>query len=673
MNFGANKISIYGEASIEEIEEAGSFENLKVKEESLSARQELKTQKQELSFGQKYGRLTISALLILLGFLFSFKSGDDSLIAAGLFAASILISGFNLFRQGLKNLSQAYFDMRTLMTIAVIGAMLIGEWAEGAIVVILFALSEKLESYAMDQSRQSLEALMELTPSQALVKRDGQEILLDIEDIIPGELIIIKPGERIAMDGEVTFGHSTVNQAPITGESMPVEKKVGDEVYAGSLNEEGLLEVEVSQLAENTSLAQIIHLVEEAQGQKAPAQQFVEKFAKYYTPFIMLVALLVALLPPLFFNQDWQTWIYQGLSILVVGCPCALVISTPIAVVTAIGNAARNGVLIKGGVYLEELGQVKVAAFDKTGTLTRGKPAVTDIIVTSQQDEAELLSLAAALEDYSQHPLASAVLEKAEENQVVYKNIKVTDFKSITGRGIQGSITGDTYYLGNKTFILDQRISLSTEHEQTVRHLQEQGKTVMILSDSKKVLGFLAVADQIREKSREVIAQLQEMGIEETVMLTGDNEATAQAVSQSIGVKYFHADLMPQDKLKVINKLEEDYGKVAMVGDGVNDAPALASASVGIAMGTGGTDTAIETADIALMADDLTKLPYAVRLSRKALRIIKWNITFSLGIKFLALLLVIPGWLTLWIAIMSDMGATLIVALNSLRLLKVKE
>lgn len=673
MNFGANKISIYGEASIEEIEEAGSFENLKVKEESLSARQELKTQEQELSFSQKYGKLLISALFIIVGFLFSFRSDGNSIMAALFFTAAILISGFNLFKQGLKNLSQAYFDMRTLMTIAVIGAMLIGEWAEGAIVVILFALSEKLESYAMDQSRQSLEALMELSPDQALVKRYGKEILLDIEDIIPGDLIIIKPGERIAMDGQVTFGHSTVNQAPITGESMPVEKKVGDGVYAGSLNEDGLLEVEVSQLAEDTSLAQIIHLVEEAQGQKAPAQQFVEKFAKYYTPFIMLVALLVAVLPPLFFNQNWQIWIYQGLSVLVVGCPCALVISTPIAVVAAIGNAARHGVLIKGGAYLEELGQVQAVAFDKTGTLTQGKPAVTDIIVTPLQDKKELLSLAAALENYSQHPLASAVLEKAEENQAIYKNIEVIDFKSITGRGIQGSIASDTYYLGNRRFILDQKVFLSAEHEHAMRHLQEQGKTVVILSDEENILGFLAVADQIREESWAVITQLHEMGIEETVMLTGDNEATAQAVSQSIGIKDFEAGLMPQDKLNIIKKLEEDYGKVAMVGDGVNDAPALASASVGIAMGTGGTDTAIETADIALMADDLTKLPYTMCLSRKALRIIKGNITFSLGIKLLALLLVIPGWLTLWIAIMSDMGATLIVALNSLRLLRVKE
>lgn len=609
----------------------------------------------------------------MIGFLLSFGLGEDSFIAGAFFIASMLISGLNLFKQGIKNLSQTYFDMRTLMTIAVIGAMFIGEWAEGAIVVILFALSEKLESYAMDQSRQSLQSLMDLSPDQALVKRDGQEMLLSIENIIPGDLIIIKPGEYIAMDGQVISGHSTVNQAPITGESMPVEKKVGDEVYAGSLNEEGLLEIEVSQLAEDNSLAQIIHLVEEAQGQKAPAQQFVEKFAKYYTPLIMLVALLVATLPPLFFNQDWQIWIYQGLSILVVGCPCALVISTPIAVVASIGNAAKHGVLIKGGAYLEELGQIKAVAFDKTGTLTQGKPSVTNILVTPSVDKIEFLRIVASLESRSQHPLASAILEKAEEEQMDYKSIKVTDFKSVTGRGIQGCIGNDTYYLGNKQLILGQGISLSTGHENTIRNLQEQGKTVMILSDSKNILGLLAVADQIREESQEVVTQLHEMGIEETMMLTGDNEGTARAVSQSIGVKDFEANLMPQDKLNIIKRIEKEYGKVAMIGDGVNDAPALASASVGIAMGTGGTDTAIETADIALMADDLTKLPYAIRLSRKALRIIKGNITFSLAIKFLALLLVVPGWLTLWIAIMSDMGATLIVALNSLRLLRVEE
>ena len=561
------------------------------------------------------------------------------------------------------------------MTVAVIGGAIIGKWAEVSVVVILFAISEALERFSMDKARQSIRSLMDIAPKEALVRRKGQEMMVHVDDIAVGDIMIVKPGQKIAMDGMVVSGYSAVNQAAITGESVPVEKAVDDEVFAGTLNEEGLLEVEITKLVEDTTISKIIHLVEEAQGERASSQAFVEKFAKYYTPIIMIIAALVAVVPPLFFGASWETWVYQGLAVLVVGCPCALVISTPISIVSAIGNAAKKGVLIKGGVYLEEMGALKAIAFDKTGTLTKGVPVVTDFNVLNKQvDENEMLSIITALEYRSQHPLASAIMKRAEEANISYSDVVVDDFSSITGKGIKGTVDGTTYYIGSpKLFKELSNSSFDKNLEKKVATLQNQGKTAMVVGTDKEILAIIAVADEVHESSKEVIQKLHQLGIKNTIMLTGDNKGTANAIGSHVGVKEVQAELMPQDKLDYIKQLKSEYNNVAMIGDGVNDAPALAASTVGIAMGGAGTDTALETADVALMGDDLRKLPFTVKLSRKALNIIKANITFAIAIKFIALLLVIPGWLTLWIAILSDMGATLLVALNSLRLMRVKE
>jgi len=627
-----------------------------------------------LPFWQKYARVLISLALIFIGYSSQWLNGEESLYTVLSFLTAIVIGGYPLFKTGFKNLFKLEFDMRTLMTIAIIGAAFIGEWSEGAVVVILFAISEELEKYSMDKARASIRSLMDIAPKEALIRRNGAVFEIPAEEIEIGDIMIVKPGQKLAMDGIVLKGHSSVNQAAITGESVPVEKKENDEVYAGTLNEEGLLEVKVTKLVADTTIAKVIHLVEEAQAERAPSQAFVDRFAKYYTPVIMAVAALVAIVPPAAFGADWNTWIYQGLSVLVVGCPCALVISTPVSIVTAIGNAARNGILIKGGIYLEETGSLKAIAFDKTGTLTKGVPAVTDIITCNGHDEKAVVRLLSALEYGSQHPLASAILKKADELGIPYQEVVVEGFTALTGRGIKGTINGIEYFAGSPAFITEvYEGTLHNSMLDKIHSLQEQGKTVMVLLTKIEILALAAVADEVRESTRAVIEKLHAMGIAKTVMLTGDNKGTARAIGSSIGVTDIQSELLPQDKLSIIRDLRNEYGKVAMVGDGVNDAPALAAATVGIAMGGAGTDTALETADIALMGDDLRKLPFAIKLSRKALAIIKQNITFSLAIKLVALLLVIPGWLTLWIAIFADMGATLIVTLNGLRLLNVKE
>jgi Zn2+/Cd2+-exporting ATPase len=601
-------------------------------------------------------------------------NGEESIPSIIAYGASILFGGYRLFKTGIKNLLQLEFDMKTLMTIAVIGAAFIGEWGEGATVVILFAISEALESYSMDKARQSIRSLMDIAPKEAFIRRGNKELTVEVEDIQIGDTLIVKPGQKIAMDGIVVKGLSSVNQAAITGESVPVAKSINDEVFAGTLNEEGLLEVRVTKHVDDTTIAKIIHLVEEAQAERAPSQAFVDRFAKYYTPIIMLVALSVAIVPPLFFDGEWEKWIYQGLAALVVGCPCALVISTPVAIVTAIGNAARNGVLIKGGIHLEEMGAIKAIAFDKTGTLTEGIPVVTDYLPQPNTDANEVLAIIAALENGSQHPLASAIIKKAEQEKLPYQELSIEDFTSITGKGIKGKVNGIMYYVGSPNLfddILTNGIPLNIKT--TISDLQNKGKTVMVVGTETEISALLAVADEVRGNSKSVIQKLHSLGIQETIMLTGDNKGTAKAIGTEVGVSNIKAELLPQDKLAFIKELRSKYDRVAMVGDGVNDAPALAASTVGIAMGGAGTDTALETADIALMADDLGKLPFTLKLSRKALNIIKQNITFSLGIKLVALLLVIPGWLTLWIAIFADMGATLIVTLNGLRLLKIKD
>lgn len=668
VNFGASKITVLGTTTIEELEKAGAFENLKVREDKEKA------VKREPFWKQKENiKVYISAVLLVISWFLGKQYGEEHIFATIGYAAAILIGGYSLFIKGFKNLVRLNFDMNTLMTVAILGAAAIGEWGEGAIVVILFAISEALERYSMDKARQSIESLMDIAPKEALIRRGNEEMMVPVDDIQVGDIMIVKPGQKLAMDGIVIKGTSTLNQAAITGESVPVAKTVGDEVFAGTLNEEGLLEVKVTKRVEDTTLSKIIHLVEEAQAERAPSQAFVDRFAKYYTPAIIIFALLLAVIPPLFMGADWSEWIYRGLAVLVVGCPCALVISTPVAIVTAIGNAAKNGVLIKGGIHLEEAGSLKVIAFDKTGTLTKGVPSVTDVI-TYNGNENELMAITAAIEKGSQHPLASAIIRKAEEDGLNFNDVSVKEFQSITGKGVKAKVNNEMYYVGSPGLFEELLPNgIQSEIKEQITTLQTQGKTVMALGTEKEILALIAVADEIRESSKEVIRKLHQVGIEKTVMLTGDNQRTAEAIGKQVGVSDIKADLLPEDKLNFIKELRDKYQSVAMVGDGVNDAPALAASTVGVAMGGAGTDTALETADIALMSDDLSKLPYTIKLSRKALAIIKQNITFSLGIKALSLLLIVPGWLTLWLAIFADMGATLIVTLNSMRLLKVKE
>lgn len=667
VNFGAAKLTVIGKASIDDIEKAGAFEHLKILPEKGAV------QAPAEPFLKKYGALLVSALFIIIGYYSLFSYGEGSVPSIAAFIAAIIIGGSSLFITGFKNLIRLEFDMRTLMTIAIIGAAIIGEWSEGAVVVILFAISEALESYSMDRARKSIRSLMDIAPKEALIRRNGIESSIAVDEIEALDIMIVKPGQKIAMDGLVVKGFSAVNQASITGESIPAEKGPGAEVFAGTLNEEGLLEVQVTKLADDTTIAKIIHLVEEAQAERAPSQAFVDKFAKWYTPAIMAVAFLVAVLPPLFFSAAWDTWIYQGLAVLVVGCPCALVISTPVSIVTAIGNAARNGVLIKGGIYLEELSRIKAVAFDKTGTLTKGAPVVTDFeVLQSGISENDLFKLVSALEYRSQHPLASAFIKKAEQQELDYKSLIVEDFTSLTGKGIKGKIDHEWYYAGNVSLFEEMGLTFEGDLRNKVDSLQKQGKTVMLAGTNEMLLAVLAVADEVRESSVRVVKQLKELGIQKTIMLTGDHANTAAAIGNQLEVSEIYAELLPQHKLDAVKKMQREYGAAAMVGDGINDAPALAAASVGIAMGGAGTDTALETADVALMGDDLKKLPFAIELSRKTLVIIKQNIAFALGLKLLALLLVVPGWLTLWIAIFADMGATLLVTLNGLRLLRVK-
>ncbi|MFT8928397.1 MAG: heavy metal translocating P-type ATPase [Sporolactobacillus sp.] len=666
VNFGASKITVTGNATIEDLEKAGAFENLKIRNESEQIVEHEPFWKQKENY-----KVYISAALLLVSWVIGTQLGEQSLLPTIGFLAAIFIGGHSLFIQGFKNLIHSDFDMDTLMTIAIVGAVAIGKFEEGATVVILFAISEALESYSADKARESIRSLMKIAPKETLIRRNGQELIIPVDDVQVGDTMIVKPGQKLAMDGVVTRGTSTLNQSSITGESIPVAKTIGDEVFAGTLNEDGLLEVEVTKRVEDTTLSKIIHLVEESQAEKAPSQTFVDRFAKVYTPIVIILAVLLAVVPSLF-TGAWEHWIYLGLALLIVACPCALVISTPVAIVTAIGNAAKNGVIIKGGVHLEETGSLKVIAFDKTGTLTRGVPEVTDIVIFSGNEQ-EIIALTAALEKGSQHPLASAIIKRAEQAVLKFNDVVVEDFQSITGKGVKATINQTMYYVGSPNLFEETLVNgIERAVHTKIVTLQKQGKTVMVFGTDKAILALIAVADKLRDSAKNVIQKLHQYGIEQTVMLTGDNKSTAETIGKEVGVSDIQAELLPEDKLTYI-KTYRGKQRVAMVGDGVNDAPALAEATVGIAMGGAGTDTALETADIALMSDDLTKLPYTIKLSRKALAIIKQNVTFSLAIKALSILLIFPGWLTLWIAILADVGATIIVTMNSLRLTRVHE
>ncbi|MDQ0199985.1 heavy metal translocating P-type ATPase [Neobacillus ginsengisoli] len=614
------------------------------------------------------GLIILSGVLIALGFLGSYN-GISSLITTFLYAVAMVISGYKPVKSAFYSIKSRSLDMNVLMSAAAIGAALIGEWFEGATVVWLFALGILLQTKSIEKTRSSIRNLMELAPPEAWVKAGSEISKKPVEEISIGDIIIVKPGDKIPLDGEIIHGESSVNQAPITGESIPVDKEMGDTVYAGTINENGSLEIKVTKLVEDTTISKIIHLVEEAQEQKAPTEAFVDKFARIYTPIVFVLALVIMVLPPTLGFGTWGEWFYKGLELLVVACPCALVISTPVAIVSAIGNAAKNGVLIKGGTFLEVAGAINAIAFDKTGTLTEGKPKVEEIKTLNVSDD-ELLSLALTLEDYSTHPIAKEIVRYAIEKGVPSKNGEF--FKSIVGKGVQATIEGIIYYAGNMKLFEEINTPLELI-KNNVQEMLSKGKTVVIIGTQQQIYGIIAVSDTIRETTVSALKGLKQSGINQTVMLTGDNEGTANLIASKANVNRYFAELLPEDKVDAIKQLQNEGHKVAMVGDGINDAPALAVADLGIAMGGAGTDTAMETADIILMADNLEKLPHTIKLSRRALAIIKQNIWFSIIVKIIALALIFPGWLTLWIAVLSDTGAALIVILNAIRLLKVKE
>lgn len=680
VNFGASKIYVTGQPTLDELEEAGAFENLKISDSTQdSLKNDYVNQEKNIEsmswwqkcklFYQKNGAICFATLLIILGYLSKWSAGEHQLITITLFATSIVISGASLLKQGFRNLMHFEFDMHTLMTIAVIGGAIIGEWGEVAVVVVLFALSEALETFTMDKARQSMQSLIKMRPETAyrLVGNDVEQV--NVKDVSINDILLIKPGQKIPLDGIIHKGASTINQAAITGESVPVDKGEGDDVFAGTLNESGVLEVSVSKLASDSTLSKMIQLVERAQVNKAPAQALIEKFAKYYTPLIMLIALGVAILPPLLFHAEWHMWLYQGLSVLVIGCPCALVIATPIAIISSVSNAAKHGVLIKGGIHLEQLNRIKAIALDKTGTLTQGHPEVSHIeMLEDRIERATLLKHVAAIETMSTHPIARAVVNYIQK-EVELSHIEVTDFQSQTGVGVTATVDVSQYCIGKP-----QRFDLNdaVEWQNKVKQYETSGHTVILVSQNDVITMLIALKDRVRTNAQWSCKRLKDIGIKHIEMLTGDNTATAKSIAQEIGVTHFKANQLPEDKMTRMSDLKQHYRNVAMVGDGVNDAPALANATVGIAMGAAGTDTAIETADIAILNDDISKLPYTFKLSRHTMRIIKMNILIAIGLKIIALLLVIPGWLTLWIAIFSDMGATLLVGLNALRLLYIK-
>ncbi|YCA12952.1 cadmium-translocating P-type ATPase [Bacillus sp. AK128] len=663
INFGASNLIVEGDVPHELVIKEAEKEGVSAK--PMGAKEE--DEEKPFFLSHKDSIITgTSMLLFLAGWLIGMAGYSTAEIS--LLALSIIIGGYKTARSALYGFKKLNFDMNVLMTIAVIGAIAIGEWIEGALVVIFFSLSNTLSVYTLEKARNSIKALMGLAPREASIIRNREELLLPVEEILVDDIMIVKPGEKIAMDGTIVKGVSSINQAAITGESMPVEKTVGSEVFAGTINQQGSIQVKVTKRVEDTTLAKIIHLVQEAQGQRAKSQEYIDRFAKVYTPIVIALAVLITIVPPLFFDGVWGDWIYRGLALLIAACPCALVISSPVSIISAIGNSANNGVLIKGGVFLEEAGAIKAIAFDKTGTLTVGRPEVTDILTAVGTSEKDLLSISAALEKYSEHPLAAAIVRKAEREKLSFPGAE--NFTSITGKGAQGVVNGITYYIGNPRLFSELGTDI-TQFSADVERLQQEGKTAMLLGTKEKIFGVIAVADEVRDLSKDAIARLKEAGIERTIMLTGDNKATAQAIASKIGVDEFHAELLPEDKVKAIKELQKKYGKIAMVGDGINDAPALATSNLGIAMGVAGTDAALETADIALMADDLTKLPFTIRLSRATLRNIKQNIWFSNGINFLTMILIVPGFASLLVVALADVLAAVLVVLNAMRLLKI--
>ncbi|MCK2002693.1 cadmium-translocating P-type ATPase [[Brevibacterium] frigoritolerans] len=662
VNFSTGKMKIEHSNSVEDI--MTEVSKIGFKASLPSKNQAIQTHKNK----NENGLVILSGVLIALGFIGSFN-GVSTMMSSILYAIAMVISGAKPVKSAFYAIKSRSLDMNVLMSVAAIGAALIGEWLEGATVVWLFAIGNLLQTKSIERTRNSIRNLMDLAPPEAWIYVGSEIIKKPVEEINVGDIIFVKPGDKIPLDGEIIQGESSVNQAPITGESIPIDKNIGDTVYAGTINENGSLEIRVTKLVEDTTISKIIHLVEEAQEQKAPTEAFVDKFASIYTPVVFILALAVMVVPSLLGFGTWGEWFYKGLEILVVACPCALVISTPVAIVSAIGNAAKNGILIKGGTFLEKAGAITAIAFDKTGTLTEGKPKVSEIKTLNVSEET-LLSIALTLEGFSTHPIAKSIVRYGNEKGIQPKNGEL--YKSIVGKGVQATIQGDIFYAGNLKLFEEMNVDLE-DIKKHIHEIQNKGKTVVIIGTQTQVIGVIAVSDTIRDTSASALEALKLSGVTQTVMLTGDNEGTAKMIASEANINRYFAELLPEDKVDAIKKLQNEGHKVAMVGDGINDAPALATADLGIAMGGAGTDTAMETADIVLMADNLDKLSHTMKLSKKALTIIKQNIWFSIIIKVLALVFIFPGWLTLWMAVLSDTGAALIVILNAMRLLKFKE
>jgi Cd2+/Zn2+-exporting ATPase len=603
-----------------------------------------------------------SALLFLVGLTLSI-AGAPEITRVVAYLAAIVVGGLPIFRAAVAGLRARHLDMNVLMSAATVGAVGIGEWAEAASVVVLFASGNALQVYAIDRTRGAVRALVRLAPNQVLLKRGDSETVVPASEVEVGQTVIVRPGERLAVDGRVLEGSSAVDEAPVTGESVPVEKGAGDSVYSGSLNGQGGLLVEATKRAGDSTLQRIARLVEEAQAKKAPAEQFVDRFSRVYTPVVVTAAVVLAVLPPLF-GGGFGEWFYRALALLIIACPCALVISTPVTVVSGIGAASRRGILVKGGAALEAAGRLKVLAFDKTGTLTEGRPIVSRTVALNGKGEAEVLALAAALERRSEHPLAHAILTAADGVELR----PVSGFKSVAGRGAEGEVDGERYLIGSPRLFAERGIALDGADE-ALDTVERAGETPVILGGDAGPLAVFGLADSLRPDAKATIEALREAGVGELVMLTGDAEAPARRVAEELGIGY-RARLLPEQKIEVMRELVSEHGGAGMVGDGVNDAPALAASSVGFAMGAAGTDVALETADVALMQDDLPKLAEAVRLSRAAEGIIKQNVVVSIAIKGLFVLLAPFGLVALWLAVFADMGTSIAVTLNGLRLFR---
>ena len=585
-----------------------------------------------------------------------------------LYCVAIVSGGWYVFPKALHSLKQLRPDMNLLMTVAVIGAILIGEWFEGATVAFLFAFSLLLESWSVSRARRAIGSLVELSPLTARRKTGANEIEeIPVEEVKIDTIIMVYPGEKIPLDGIIHKGTSQINQAPITGESIPARKLEGDQVFAGTINEDSTIEVKITKESSDTTLAHIIQLVEEAQSRRAPSEQWVEKFARYYTPAMMLLAIVLAIFPPILFGGGWITWLYEALVILVIACPCALVISTPVSIVAGLTSAAREGVLVKGGIFLEQPAKIQSIAFDKTGTLTYGKPVVKKILAMNGKTDEEILQAAASLESHSDHPLARAILQKVEEKNLPFH--PANEFTVLKGRGAEETVDGQSLWIGSHRLLHDKNLESADTHE-TIEAWEDSGHSVVVLGDRDNVWGLFSLGDEVRDSAKQVVQDLHNLGIKALLMLTGDNDGTAKAIADLIGITQYKAEMLPEDKVEAIEEMVNQYQITAMVGDGVNDAPAMARSSIGIAMGAAGTEAAIETADIALMSDDISKIPWLIKHSRRTVAIIKQNIVFALGVKVVFLVLAFMGLATLWMAIAADMGASMLVIFNALRLLR---